>query len=112
MPGLGTFSSSMDRASFNPEELVFYPSRVRIKFSEEEKSDNLLKESLSRQLNISSKESLQCINEFVNKTRSSLKHSNYCKLEGLGYLMNDSENRIVLKDILWTFERSNVYLVG
>ena len=98
---MGTFIADIDGASFDSQDHVFYPSRVRIAFSSNEKEDSLLLNSLTRQLHLSNKESLDYIQEFVERINSRLDKNKYCKLEGLGYLIKDFNDKVVLKDIFW-----------
>ena len=102
VPGLGTFSASYERASFDADDGIFYPSKIRIKFSNEQRDENsLLEYSLERRLNIREREAMNLIKNYVEKVQSKISMHKYCRLDGIGYLMQDSYGNISLKDTFW-----------
>ena len=107
LPEFGTFSAFYERASFDPEEGVFYPSRIRIILnSHEDNQSSLLRDSLKRKLKIKEYEAQRLIDKFVEETSQKLNKTRYCKLEGIGYLINYG-GKIILKDTFW---KHNKYL--
>lgn len=102
VPGLGTFRAFCERAFFDEKDGVFYPIRIRILFSEKsnEKS-SLLQKSLERQLNLKREEAEEMIREFVEKVGYKIKRQRYCRLEGIGYLMETCNHNLSLKDTFW-----------
>ena len=101
MSGLVSFSLSHDNASFDSIDNVFYPSRKRIFFSQKELGDTLLQDSIRRQMKIKEAEAESMIEDFVKGVKKALLKNKYCKIEGLGYLMNPSEHKIYFKDTFW-----------
>lgn len=98
---LGCFYASYVHAHYDGDYGIFYPSRIKIKFkSSLNKNSNLLVDSLTRQLKIKEKEALKLIDNFVDSVSLKLKKNHYCKLEGIGYLIENKE-AIVLKDTFW-----------
>lgn len=106
VPGLGTFSASYERATFDPEDKIFYPSRIRINFSPKQNIENFrLESSLERQMNIKESEANRLIREYVIKIRNIISSRNYCRLEGIGYLISDPKGNLSLKDTFWRRHR-------
>lgn len=100
--GLGTFSLYFEKASFHKDLNLFYPSRLRVLFtSQSESSSSMLQKSLQRQMKISKEEASRLIQDFVESVNIRLYKSKYCKIEGLGYLINKGKNNISLKDTFW-----------
>ena len=101
VPGLGHFSASYERAAFDPEFGVFYPSRIRIIFENDHvQGDRLLVDSIKRQMNINLETAEKLIGEFVDAIKKKLKRNRYCRLEGIGYLITQ-HGKTVLKDTFW-----------
>lgn len=101
VPGLGTFSASYEKASFDSEYRIFYPSRIKIEFcSKESHNSKLLLDSLVRKLNIEELEANSLIKDFVKEVKLKLQNNNYCKLEDIGYLI-DNKGNLILKDTFW-----------
>lgn len=99
---LGTFTARYERAWFDSAEGVFYPSKIRILFSQKEIEDNgLLHESLKRKLKLKDNEAFLEIEKFVKIVKGNLKKNHYCRLEGIGYLINQDNNTLTLKDTFW-----------
>ena len=106
VPGLGTFHTSYERAFFDAAEGVFYPGKIRIVFNPKWGEDNfLLETSLKRQLKIRDTEAEKMIDDFVSNIRVMLNKNQYCRLDGIGYLMKDSNNSLCLKDTFWKRHR-------
>ena len=102
VPGLGTFNAFYERASFDADDEVFYPSRLRILFNTEQNSGvNLLESSLERQLNLKGDDAGNLISEYVDKIKSKIERNHYCRLEGIGYLMSDKLGNLSFKDTFW-----------
>ena len=107
VPGLGTFEASYEKANFDLQEGVFYPSYIRVSFSGKPAEDYcLLESSLKRKFNLSDLESSQSINVFVQKIKDALFKKNYCRLEGIGYLIKNNQGEIILKDTFWNRYKS------
>lgn len=101
VPGLGTFYASYDNASFDAEFGIFYPSKIRINYiSKCGDSSLILKESLRRRLKIKDFEAEEMIENFVANVGQKLNSSNYCRLEGIGYLISNN-GELTLKDTFW-----------
>ncbi|MCH5228735.1 MAG: hypothetical protein J1F12_01915 [Muribaculaceae bacterium] len=102
VPGLGTFYTNYQRAAFDPEEGIFYPAGIRIKFKDVTSGNlNLLSESLVRKLRIDPKRADILIKKFVSLVNSALIRKKYCRLEGIGYLIKMPDKNITLKDTFW-----------
>ena len=106
VPDFGTFTAFMDQASFDRISQIFYPSKIRIRFSSKADNDLKLIKSLTRQLKISEEEATRYVDDFVKSVSRKLKTAGYCKLEGLGYLLWDSNHNLILKDIFWKKQKS------
>ena len=100
VPNLGSFSAHYERAYFDPYQNLFLPSRIRINFNSENLSGFSLVESLQRKLKISHKEAEEAVNIFVIKLKTQLKRHHYCRLEGIGYLI-DNNGLLSFKDTFW-----------
>lgn len=99
VPGLGTFSTSYERAIFNLREGRFYPSRIRVCYSETEKEDkSLLQKSLERKLQLKENDIENIITEYVEKVKNRISKNNYCRLDGIGYLFLDQNLHYSFKD--------------
>ena len=102
VPGLGTFRAEYEKAYFDMQDGVFYPSKIRIKFSSKQRLGNsLLEESLQRRLNISEKDAIRLIKEYVRKVQDKISVHKYCRLDGIGYLITDNMGNIGFKDTFW-----------
>lgn len=98
--GLGSFRAFRQSASYDSEAGVFYPSHLRIQFSAKEDSDTLLAASLSRKLKVKINEAQDMIHYFVSEIHSRISRQHYCRLEGIGYLINNN-GKLILKDMFW-----------
>lgn len=99
VPTLGCFSMKYESASFNACDGVFYPSRLRVMFSQDSSSDKtLLSESLQRQLQIREEEALSLIKKFADRISKKINQNLYCKIPGIGYLIKDKTGEIRLLD--------------
>ena len=99
--GLGTFSACYESAFFDPDDGIFYPSRIKINY-EPQKEDNsyILLSSLKRKLKIKETEAEGLIDKFVDDIRKKIEKNHYCRLEGIGYLI-DQKGSLTLKDTFW-----------
>ena len=101
VPGFGAFSACYEPASFDAEDGIFYPSRIRIIFDTVKKEESfVLLNSLKRKLQINEREAEEMINNFVVDVRKKLSKTHYCRLEGIGYLI-DNKGSYMLKDTFW-----------
>lgn len=101
VPGFGAFSACYEKASFDPEDGIFYPSRIRIIFDSQKQDESfILLESLKRKLKIKEREAEEMIDNFVLDIRKKLSRNHYCRLEGIGYLI-DNKGSFMLKDTFW-----------
>lgn len=106
--GLGSFSASYQGAFFDSDYGVFYPSKLKIEFeSSGEINSNLLRESLKRKFNLKGSEAEKLIIEFVKSINSKLRQNHYCRLEGIGYLI-EHRGKICLKDTAWKERQLNI----
>lgn len=102
IPGLGSFRANYESACFDSEIGVFYPAKMRIVFSQKYSLRfNGLASSLQRKLKIKESEAMELIDEFVENTLRTLSRHNYCRLEGIGYLIKDKKEGIIFKDLFW-----------
>ena len=101
VPGLGTFQTLYENASFDTNFGVFYPSRRRINYnSKYSEHSHALEDSLVRKLKIKEWEAKELIETFVSKVGEKLEKNNFCRLEGIGYLINNRGD-LTLKDTFW-----------
>ena len=101
VPGLGCFQASYENAIYDSADGLFYPSKIRIGFvAKAGASAAQLIESLKRRLNIDTKEAERLINNFVTSVIYQLKKQHFCRLEGIGYLINYKDS-LILKDTFW-----------
>lgn len=111
VPGLGTFCALSERASFDSLDGIFYPSRIRIIYSpEEEKGNSLLLDSLLRKNKKDSAKIEKMIHNFSENILKKLKQNKYCRLKGIGYLLNKNGN-IILQDTFWRRQRPDAILM-
>lgn len=109
VPGLGTFSTSYEKAHFDDSEGYFYPSHIRINFSQAVQENMiLLNESLQRRFKIQEEEVQTLINRFVSLINFRLQKNNYCRLEGIGYLLINNKGKICLKDTFWKNQKNSL----
>ncbi|MCH5225980.1 MAG: hypothetical protein J1D77_08250 [Muribaculaceae bacterium] len=107
VPGLGIFTASHAKAYYDPFDGVFYPTRIRVEFFPDIAGDSsLLLKSLKRKLDIPDEEARSLVDEFVVKVRAKIKRNGYCRLEGIGYLMENDKRILCLKD---TFFKRSTY---
>ena len=110
VPGLGTFSASYERASFDIAEKLFYPSRIKINFTSQTKErDYMLEGSIKRKLKISDLEAEKMLMDFVDLINNKIEIHNYIHLDGIGELLKDETGRIYLKDTFGVNKNYNLF---
>lgn len=101
VPGLGTFQAMRQKAMFDDYDQTFYPSRVRISFTQTfGKNPEMLSHSLQRKMNIEAKEAGEMISDYVENIKRKMEKVRYCRIEGIGYLFK-SKGALALRDTFW-----------
>jgi cell division protein FtsN len=101
VPNLGIFTSTFSPASFSADdESMLTPPRKAVNFSiyirKEDKNDDLMK-IVMRGENMSYYDFNEHLLTFVQQVQQSIVTSNHYSMSGLGTLVKDSSNKIVLR---------------
>jgi hypothetical protein len=95
VPGLGGFLTNYAPARIHPALHVFMPPSKYIVFNASlSHNDGILAKHLSAAKNIGYRESLECINQWINEHRSRLKNGHSWTLENIGILSPDQEGNL------------------
>lgn len=99
VPNLGIFSSTLTPASLSADGSTIIPPRKAVSFSiyikEDDKNDDLMK-TVMRGENISFYDFNEQLLTFVQQVQQSIMDSNAYAMQGLGTLVKDESNRIIL----------------